>query len=169
MVEPRLTPAQKIGTKPFFAAASTERPRTRAGSVRPSTWRGANSGPAFFVPLAHPVASATAATITTEQPTPLRTRLVLRQRRLRGLFEPASRHLAPVAASPQQVDKAQAPEIGSQLAVAQVLGDRIGDETSHVRAALVPPIRVLLEQQRGDRDDHGEEDRDGKKQDEERR
>src|SRR5918996_44821 len=174
MVEPRLTPAQKPGANPFLVAASTERPSTRAGSVSPSTRGSANeggapSGAASSSPPKQPVVvSASAATTATEQPIALRTNLPFRQLRLRGLFEPFSRHDAPVAPSPQQVDEAAAPEIGGQLVVAQALGHGVGDEARHVPAALVSPIRVLLEQQRGDRDDHCQEDRDGQEEHEER-
>ena len=65
MVEPRLTPAQKLGTNPSFVAASTELPSTRAGSVRPSTCRGVSSGSASSAPLEHAVESASAAMTTT--------------------------------------------------------------------------------------------------------
>src|SRR5262245_32046442 len=172
MVEPRLMPAQKIETNPFFVAASTDRPSTRAGSVRPSTLRTVNSPSAFFLPPPpppeQPLPSASTATTTTEQPIPLRTSLALGQRHLRRLLEPPARHHPPIAPSPQQVDEAAAPEVGGQLGVAQVLGHGIADETSHVREALVAPIRVLLEQQSGDRDDDGLEHRDGQEEDEER-
>src|SRR5262245_14941792 len=157
MVEPRLTPAQKIGTNPSFVAASTELPSTRAGSRSPSTCRSVNSGFVFSLPPEQLVASASTAMTTTKRPAPLRTSPALRQGHFRRLFEPAPRHLAPFLPAPQKVEKAAAPEIGDQLAVAQVLGDGIDDETSDVLVALVPPNLVLLEQQRRDRDDHRQE------------
>jgi hypothetical protein len=129
-----LTPAQKIGTNPSLVAASSDLASTRAGSLRPSTCRSVNSGPAFSSSPKQPVTSISVATTTTETRIPLCTSLTLWWRRLGRLLEPASRHLAPLVPSAQQVDEAAAPEIDVDLVEhpgVQALLDRLGAVHSH--------------------------------------
>src|SRR3954463_16079949 len=175
VVGPRFTPGQNMGVKPSWVAASIVRPRPRAGTVSSppccSFWRDSALLRLLSPPTASriPTPTIAMASITSAAQSELRTAA---QRCLGGrlgrALRAAPRHRAPVLAPSREIDDAHAAEERDELAEADRLDHRVQGEAGDVGAARVAAHRVLLEQQRGERQQQPDEDRDDREEHHER-
>src|SRR5262249_59267333 len=86
-----------------------------------------------------------------------------RERRLGRALESAPLHLSPVAAAGKEMERAAATPERCHLPVAEVVENPVEDDQRDVAGPVVPTDDVLLEQDRGDREEHGKQDRDREK------